>query len=134
MLPEMEVLDYGLRLALLSETNEGDTLNEVLIKNITGYDNISYRPLYGKQKQLKAEAKLCMLTNNKPYFKLSTSMIDRLRFIDFKSRFLNDHELAKEKAYNDDGTLKEFFYKAEPEKVIVPSLYVPPVIVDIVPP
>ena len=116
--PELEVLDYGLRLGLLSETDDGDKLNESLIKNITGYDSISYRPLYGKQKQLKAEAKLCMLTNNKPYFKLSTSMIDRLRFIDFKSRFLNDHELTKEKAYNEDGTLKEFFYKAEPEKVI----------------
>jgi P4 family phage/plasmid primase-like protien len=116
--PELEVLDYGLRLGLLSETDDGDKLNESLIKNITGYDSISYRPLYGKQKQLKAEAKLCMLTNNKPYFKLSTSMIDRLRFIDFKSRFLNDHELTKEKAYKDDGTLKEFFYKAEPERVI----------------
>jgi putative DNA primase/helicase len=116
--PELEVLDYGLRLGLLSETDDGDKLNESLIKNITGYDNISYRPLYGKQKQLKAEAKLCMLTNNKPYFKLSTSMIDRLRFIDFKSRFLNDHELTKENAYKEDRTLKEFFYKAEPERVI----------------
>jgi len=116
--PELEVLDYGLRLGLLSETDDGDKLNESLIKNITGYDNISYRPLYGKQKQLKAEAKLCMLTNNKPYFKLSTSMIDRLRFIDFKSRFLNDNELKNEKAYNDDGSLKEYFYKAEPNLVI----------------
>lgn len=116
--PELEVLDYGLRLGLLSETDDGDKLNESLIKNITGYDSISYRPLYGKQKQLKAEAKLCMLTNNKPYFKLSTSMIDRLRFIDFKSRFLNDHELKSEKAFKEDGSLKEFFYKAEPERVI----------------
>lgn len=115
--PELEVLDYGLRLGLLSETDDGDKLNESLIKNITGYDSISYRPLYGKQKQLKAEAKLCMLTNNKPYFKLSTSMIDRLRFIDFKSRFLNDNELKNEKAINEDGSLKDFFYKAEPELV-----------------
>jgi putative DNA primase/helicase len=115
--PEIEVLDYGLRLALLSETEDGDKLNESLIKNITGYDSISYRPLYGKQKQLKAEAKLCMLTNNKPHFNLSTSMIDRLRFIDFKSRFLNDAELTKEKAYDDDNKLKEFYYKAEPELV-----------------
>ena len=115
--PEIEVLDYGLRLALLSETEDGDKLNESLIKNITGYDSISYRPLYGKQKQLKAEAKLCMLTNNKPHFNLSTSMIDRLRFIDFKSRFLNDAELTKEKAFDDDNKLKEFYYKAEPELV-----------------
>lgn len=115
--PEIESLDYGLRLALLSETEDGDKLNESLIKNITGYDSISYRPLYGKQKQLKAEAKLCMLTNNKPHFDLSVSMIDRLRFIDFKSRFLNDVELTKEKAYDDDNKLKEFYYKADPELV-----------------
>ena len=115
--PELEALDYGLRLALLSETEDGDKLNESLIKNITGYDSISYRPLYGKQKQLKAEAKLCMLTNNKPHFNLSVSMIDRLRFIDFKSRFLNETELIKENAYNEDKTLKEFYYKAEPELV-----------------
>jgi P4 family phage/plasmid primase-like protien len=90
--PEIEVLDYGLRLALLSETDESDKLNETLIKNISGYDCISYRPLYGKPKNFKSEAKLCMLTNNKPYFKLSQSMVDRLRFIEFKSRFVQSHE------------------------------------------
>ena len=47
-----------------------------------------------------------MLTNNKPHFNLSTSMIDRLRFIDFKSRFLNEVELTKENAYNEDKSLK----------------------------
>jgi phage/plasmid-associated DNA primase len=58
-----------------------------------------------------------MLTNNKPHFNLSTSMIDRLRLIDFKSRFLNEVELTKENAYNDDKSLKEFYYKADPELV-----------------
>ena len=115
--PEIEVLDYGLRLGLLSETDDGDKLNESLIKNITGYDPISYRPLYGKQKDFKTETKLCMLTNNKPYFKLSTSMVDRLRFIDFKSRFLNDNELKNEKAIKEDGSLKECYYKADPELI-----------------
>ena len=86
--PEIEALDYGLRLAPLSETSEGDELNETLLKNITGGDDISYRPLYGKNKSFKSEAKLCMLTNHKPFFKLSQSMIDRLRFIEFKSRFV----------------------------------------------
>jgi P4 family phage/plasmid primase-like protien len=87
--PELEVLDYGLRLALLSETDEGEQLNESLIKSISGHDPITYRPLYGKNKNFYCEAKLCMLTNNKPYFKLSQSMIDRLRFLEFKSRFVS---------------------------------------------
>ena len=85
--PEMVSLDYGSRLCVLSETEQGAKLNEELIKNITGGDNISYRALYGVNKQIKSEAKLLMLTNNKPQFKLSESMIDRLRFINFKSRF-----------------------------------------------
>ena len=112
--PEMEVLDYGLRLALLSETNEGDTLNEVLIKNITGYDPISYRPLYGKNKNFRSEAKLCMLTNHKPYFKLSTSMIDRIRFLDFKSRFGNEEP----KLDVNGNKIDKNYYKANPELVV----------------
>jgi len=106
--PEIETLDYGLRLSLLSETNDGDKLNETLIKQITGNDSISYRPLYGKQKEFKTEAKLCMLTNNKPFFKLSTSMIDRIRFLNFGSRF-GDHE----KTDNDP----KCYYKAQPKLV-----------------
>ena len=91
---------------MLSETNDGDKLNENLIKQITGNDSISYRPLYGKQKEFKTEAKLCMLTNNKPFFKLSTSMIDRIRFLNIGSRF-GDHE----KTDNDPSC----YYKADPQ-------------------
>lgn len=105
--PEIEVLDYGLRLGILSETDEGDKLNESLLKNISGYDVISYRPLYGKQKDFKSETKLCMLTNNKPFFKLSDSMIDRLRFTHFKSRFITEDEITKQ------GGLKEGEYKVD---------------------
>ena len=110
--PELEVLDYGLRLAILSETEEGDKLNESLIKNISGYDSISYRPLYGKPKNFRSEAKLCMLTNNKPYFKLSTSMVDRIRFINFGSRFLTEDEINKQ-----GGILKDGEYKVNCELV-----------------
>lgn len=106
--PEIESLDYGLRLAPLSETSEGDELNETLLKNITGGDDISYRPLYGKNKSFKSEAKLCMLTNNKPFFKLSQSMIDRLRFIEFKSRFVS---------FQEEGPLIQNEYRQDTELV-----------------
>lgn len=112
--PEMETLDYGLRLALLSETNEGDVLNEVLIKQISGYDPISYRALYGKQKEFRSEAKLCMLTNNKPYFKLSASMVDRIRFLDFKSRF----GYEEPKLDNEGNKTDKNYYKANPGLVV----------------
>lgn len=112
--PEIEVLDYGLRLALLSETSEGDVLNEVLIKQISGYDPISYRALYGKQKDFRSEAKLCMLTNNKPYFKLSSSMVDRIRFLDFKSRFGYDEPQLD----SEGNKTNKYYYKANPELVV----------------
>jgi putative DNA primase/helicase len=116
--PELEALDYGTRLAVISETDEGDKLNESLIKQVTGGDPINYRALFGDPKEIRSEAKLCMLTNNKPHFNADMkSMTDRLRFIDFKSRFLNESELVNENAYNEDKTLKEFYYKAEPELI-----------------
>jgi len=110
--PEVGVLDFGLRLACLSETDDGDKLNESLIKNISGYDAISYRPLYGDPKKFTSEAKLCMLTNNKPYFKLSESMVDRLRFISFNSRFISENEMNQA-----DQDKKKNLYIAKPELV-----------------
>jgi len=95
--PEIGVLNFGLRLAQLSETDEGDELNETLIKNISGYDMISYRPLYCEPKNFRSEAKLCMLTNNKPVFKFSQSMIDRIRFISFNSQFITEQEKNQQK-------------------------------------
>jgi P4 family phage/plasmid primase-like protien len=112
--PELEVLDYGLRLAILSETDDNEHLNESLIKNITGYDKISYRGLYKKQKDFRTEAKLCMLTNNKPYFSLSQSMVDRIRFINFKSRF-GDDDIKFDSLGN---KINKNYYKADPNLVL----------------
>jgi len=111
--PELEALDYGLRVAVLSETEEKDKLNEEMIKKITGGDAISYRALYGKQKQFMAECKLVMLTNNKPYFKLSTSMCDRIRFLHFKSRFIDTEPKLNERGEK----INKNEYKADPNLI-----------------
>lgn len=111
--PEMEVLDYGLRLAILSETEEGEKLNESLIKNISGYDPISYRGLRKDEKEFRCEAKLVLLTNHKPQFEFSQSMIDRLRFTAFNSRFIS---CTKEQAET-EGYLKPGEYRQDPELI-----------------
>jgi P4 family phage/plasmid primase-like protien len=90
--PEIAVLDYGNRLGVLSETDEGEQINEDLVKRISGYDSIDYRPLYKEPKQFRCESKLVMITNNKPYFNLSQSMVDRIRYLEFKSRFVQEGE------------------------------------------
>ena len=56
--PEIEVIDYGTRLGLLSEIDDGESLNEELIKRISGHDNIEYRPLYKKVRNFSCEATL----------------------------------------------------------------------------
>ena len=53
--PEIAVLDYGTRLDILSEIDDGESLNEELIKKISGHDNIEYRPLYQKLNNLNAK-------------------------------------------------------------------------------
>jgi len=90
--PELAVLDYGTRLGVLSEIDDGETLNEEMLKRISGHDSIEYRPLYKSTKQFNCEASLLMITNNKPYFNLSPSMVDRIRYLEFKSRFINKKE------------------------------------------
>lgn len=88
--PQMECLDYGTRACVLSETKKKDKLNEDVIKNITGGDIISYRPLYGKEKNIKSEAKLILLTNNKPTFNMTKPMLKRLRYFLFSASFSED--------------------------------------------
>lgn len=85
--PQMECLDYGSRLCVLSETKKKDKLNEDTIKNITGGDIISYRPLYGAEKNMKSEAKLVLLTNHKPTFSMTKPMLKRLRYFLFNASF-----------------------------------------------
>jgi len=76
------------RIAVLSETEEGEKLNESLIKALTGNDTISARELYGKQFSFKPVAKYIMLTNHKPTFNVNDqALLDRIRYIPFNARF-----------------------------------------------
>lgn len=105
--PELAVLDYGTRLGVLSEIDDGEALNEEMLKRCSGHDMIEYRPLYKSTKQFQCEATLLMITNNKPFFNLSASMVDRIRYIEFKSRFINlkEGEELKENEYIRDVNL-----------------------------
>lgn len=76
------------RLAVLSETEKDEKLNEGLIKSLTGNDVLSMREVHGKQFSFKPFAKFIMLTNNKPIFDVnSIAMIKRIRYIPFRAVF-----------------------------------------------
>jgi P4 family phage/plasmid primase-like protien len=78
----------GARVAIYAETEEGDSLNEALIKSLTGGDVISARAIFGKQFSFKPTSKYIMLTNEKPNFNInSKAMLDRLKYIPFSAFF-----------------------------------------------
>ena len=76
------------RLSVLSETKEGEKLNEALIKTLTGNDTISARELYSKQITFKPVVKYIMLTNHKPTFNIDDqALLDRIKYVPFNARF-----------------------------------------------
>lgn len=93
----------GTRIALFSESEENDRLNEGQIKALTGSDEISTRRIYGSTFTFKSIAKYFLITNHKPIFNLSQAMIDRIKYIPFDARFINDpkkpNEFKKDDVY-----------------------------------
>jgi P4 family phage/plasmid primase-like protien len=78
----------GARCAVLSETEEGESLNAKTIKSVTGNDKITCRPIYGKQFEFKPTAKCIILTNHKPVLDVhDTALVDRPRFVPYLARF-----------------------------------------------
>jgi putative DNA primase/helicase len=80
----------GKRIAVFSETEEDDTLNEGQLKMITSGDEISARRIYGTEFKFKPVVKLYMLTNHKPTFKMNDSMLRRLVYIPFNAKFCDN--------------------------------------------
>jgi P4 family phage/plasmid primase-like protien len=79
------------RLALYSESEKKDKLNESLLKALTGDDPISARALYGKQFTFKPTSKYIMLTNHKPEIDTQDQAgVDRFKLVPFEARFVDE--------------------------------------------
>jgi len=81
----------GARIAIHAETEDCDRLNESQIKTLTGSDEISTRKIYESTFTFKPFSKYFIITNHKPIFNLSQSMIERIKYIPFDAHFV--HEL-----------------------------------------
>ena len=93
--PEKLVLK-NLRLALISEIDENEKLNETLLKNISGDDEITTRGLFKDPVTFKPKLSPVILTNNKPLFDTkSDAMIRRVKLIPFKAKFKENPNEAK---------------------------------------
>lgn len=104
------------RLVVVGETDEGEQLNEALIKKITGQDRINVERKGDKQKEICPNSKLLCLTNRKLHFDSSQqSLIDRFIYVPFKARFV-DNPNPKNNEFQKDRHLEgklsgEYFYQ-----------------------
>lgn len=81
----------GARVAVFSETEKGEKLNEANIKQMTGKDTMTARGLYKDPINFKPVAKPIMMTNHKPIFNVDdTAILDRIKYIPFNARFVDD--------------------------------------------
>ena len=87
-------------MAVFSELDAGEQLNETILKNLTVGDIVKTKSSYNK------------LFANKfiPTNSLSECMIDRMIYLSFKARFVSEPDLAKGESKANDG-LKEWLRK-----------------------
>lgn len=81
----------GVRMASMSETSEGDVLNEELIKRITGGDTVKTRALYQSHIEWKPDFTVWVATNFRPNLNVSDDAIwRRVKTVEFPNQFKGD--------------------------------------------
>lgn len=81
----------GVRYAVMQEPSKGDTINEGIMKEITGGDPIQCRQLYRESQTFEPQFKLVVCTN--VLFEVNTQddgTWRRIRVVDFPSKFVKD--------------------------------------------
>lgn len=92
----------GSRLVVSSEIPEGKSLNESLIKDLTGGDTITARHIYGKPFQFEPTHKLWMFGNHKPIIKGDDHGIwRRVHLIPFEYKFEKETRRDMEEVINE---------------------------------
>jgi P4 family phage/plasmid primase-like protien len=104
----------GMRLCMTSEIKKGDEFNTTMLKGLTGGDPITYRKAYAPNEEtFVSYAKFVLLTNPKPQFDFEDkALIDRLRYIPFSARFVEEPNPERKDEYLAD---KEFIEEIKSE-------------------
>ena len=95
--PDLVSLMFA-RLAIVSESDDTSSghsknLNSVLIKKVTGDDDISIRQLYKPQQVIKSQSKILLVCNQMPKFNFDDkAMINRVRKIPYLAKFKRNKE------------------------------------------
>jgi len=81
----------GIRYAVMTEPRKGDTINEGIMKEITGEDEIQARHLHQEAFVFVPQFTMCLMTNVLPGFKSNDDGTwRRIRKIDFESKFIKE--------------------------------------------
>ena len=79
----------GKRLVTVSETAQDDVINEEMVKNMTGGDDIVCRNLYQSMIEYVAIFKMFLITNHLPKMSNTSSMLRRPIVVDFPAEFVD---------------------------------------------
>jgi P4 family phage/plasmid primase-like protien len=83
----------GRRFVKATETHADKTLNETLIKRVTGETELSVRALYQAPITIKPQFKLWLATNHRPeIYSQDDGLWRRIKLIPFKAKFYDRHD------------------------------------------
>ena len=91
------------RMAVFSEMEAEDELNEADIRRITGGDTINARQLYHENEEFVTQDKLFIQTNHLPKYQLIESNLDRVIYLPFEARFVANPDSVKGESKIDPG-------------------------------
>jgi P4 family phage/plasmid primase-like protien len=98
----------GKRFGYFDEPGENEHINVGLMKEYTGNDRIKARPLYLDPIEFKPQFKLLLLCNDLPKVPPNDDGVwRRLEVVEFKSKFLDNPNLANPLEFKKDMTLSE---------------------------
>lgn len=89
-----------LRLGTFSETNSNESLNEGMLKTISGGDKIRARALYKEEISFELFVKLIVCTNQKPNFNgADHGTTRRIKLLPFEAKFVSQNPRSNKKEY-----------------------------------
>lgn len=94
--PELVPL-LGARLAMVSETNQNEKIDEALLKRMTDGE-LTVRQLYKETITFKNRAKIVMATNCPPDISSQAAIVGRTKFIPFRRTFLSEEDFNNTEA------------------------------------
>jgi P4 family phage/plasmid primase-like protien len=98
----------GKRLCVMQEPEEEDKLNEGLMKEITGNDEIEARKLYKEPIKFRPQFKIVLTCNRKPTITATDGGTwRRIRLVEFKSEFVDNPDPKKPYQFKIDRGLNE---------------------------